>query len=308
MQSYAILKHMKYINPINFSLILSLFAGVASLVMVTPALAQTYNNQSYYTSESVPTRVEPMSQPVVINRVMPGSAPVISNIVSNSNTNLKANTSVSNTSDTGSSGFGIFGMSTKTKELAISNIEVTSGPRNVNTSVSGANCGVAVSWTTTIPSVGQVLYGAVSQQSATSFEYAEAAVEGSSFSIVHSVVLPSCLSASRAYYFRVAAFTSNQYKMSDEQTILPLPIEVPSVASDNNSVLEDAGAASASVMSVLGNLLVSPITIIIVIALVIFLIVRKLWPAPVSHGGGGHGGAAHDEEALDEPLIAIPHH
>lgn len=198
------------------------------------------------------------------------------------------------------SGYSIF--QSKVKPLAISNIQVTSGPRNINNTVSNANCSAAVSWITSAPSVGQVVYGPTSQPSAASFQYAQAIGEGASPSAIHSVTLPSCL-AEQTYYFRVIAYTNSEHVVSDEQTILPLPIQVSGESSAPAiTLLPDSTSGRASVIGTIGRLILNPIVLVLIIAGLIFFIVKKLWDAgkpPVEHGGPAD---------TVEPAIAIPHH
>lgn len=318
---------MKNIYIIGFSLVLSLFA-------VTPALAQDMNSIPVFMSQGVTTATvgetyfynirayDPNSNYVTYSLAQapsgmsinsethvivwtpkaPGNYPVT--IAAADYTNQPALQSftikVSSaealatvaTSNSGASSFGLFG-SSKEKALEISNIQVISGPRNINSSVSNANCGVAISWNTNLPSVGVVMYGD------------QATAEEALPSNMHSVTLPTCLGADQAYYFTISAFSGSQHVVSPKQTIIPLPVQVTDNTQSAGTLASVASNAGSSVLSVIGNLIVSPFTIVLLIAIILFIILRKLWrasnPLPSAHGTG-HG------EALDEPIIAIPHH
>ena len=142
----------------------------------------------------------------------------------------------------------------------------------------------------------------MSQPSATSFKYAEAVGEGTSNSTVHSVPLPSCL-GEQTYYFRVIAYAGAEHVVSGEQTILPLPIQVGGESSAPAvTLLPDSTSGSASVIGTIGRIILNPIVLVLVIAGLMFFIVKKLWDAgkpPVEHGGSAD---------TIEPAIAIPHH
>lgn len=190
----------------------------------------------------------------------------------------------------------------KVKPLVISNVQVTSGPRNINNTVDNANCSAVVSWVTSVPSVGQVAYGTISQPSATNFQYQEAVGEGTSLSTLHSVPLPSCL-GEQTYYFRVIAYAGAEHVVSDEKTILPLPVQVNGQSSAPAiKILPDSTSGSASVIGTIGRIIINPFVLVLVIAGLLFFIVKKLWDAgkpPVEHGGPAD---------TVEPAIAIPHH
>lgn len=319
---------MKNIYIVGFSLILSLFA-------VTPALAQDMNRIPIFMSEGVTTAtvgegyiysiraydpdanrltyalakapagmaIDSETHVIVWTPKAPGSYPVTVSVYDYTNqpalqsftivvapVNVTPSTQASVSQTTS---FGLFGGSAKAKALEISNIKVTSGPRNINSSVSNANCGVAISWNTNLPSVGVVMYGD------------QATAEEALPSSMHSVTLPTCLGADQAYYFTISAFSDSQHVVSPKQTILPLPVQVSDNTVAAGTLASVASNAGSSVLSVIGNLIVSPFTIVLLIAIILFIILRKLWrasnPLPTGHGGG-HG------EALDEPIIAIPHH
>lgn len=194
---------------------------------------------------------------------------------------------------------GVFGGTSNVKTLTISNIKVESGPRNVNSQVSNANCGATVSWTTNIDSVGQVVYGTKSQPNPKSYRYEQAAIEGSSPSTIHAVTLPSCLLAT-TYRFRVVAAANGQIVTSDEQTIMPMPIEVSTVV--NNQIISVEGTGSA--LGTIGGFFLNPFFLVILLGIVVFVVVKRM--AGKGHGDG-HGGGGHDAPG-EEPAIAIPHH
>lgn len=189
----------------------------------------------------------------------------------------------------------IFG-SGKNVALAINNLTVTSGPANIYAGENNKNCSVIVSWTTTVPAVGQVVYGPTSQPNVKSFAYPSSVTPGTSYQKTHQVTL-GCLE-NTTYYLRVIAFSDTDRTVSAEQTIFPIKIltAMPSVAGTSS------GSGSASALATIGRMLTSPIALILVLAAVIYFVVTRL----LRKGSG----AAHAEHgaAHAEPALQIPHH
>ncbi len=196
----------------------------------------------------------------------------------------------------------LLGTSKKTtSQLAISNIVITSGPKNIYDDKSDVNCDVLVSWTTTIPAAGQVVYGPTSQPDINTFNYPSTAPEGNSYKTAHEVKM-GCLE-NVTYMIRIiqnSAGPNGQRVVSDEQTIFPIKIrtQIPVVVSTDVGSQSSGGA---SVMSTLGAILTSPILFIILIPAVLFFVIRMLLAKKAS---GGHAAPAH----IAEPALQIPHH
>ncbi len=189
--------------------------------------------------------------------------------------------------------FSFFGGSKKTTKLAISDIVVSSGPRNIYNSVSSANCSAVISWNTSVPAAGGVVYGETSQQNATEFNYTQAAIETASFSTVHQVTLPTCLEE-KTYYFRVIAMNAAARVVSDEMPILAIPVETT-----NFQTVGSAGSlATASIFDTMGKFFLSPIVLFVILGIIVFFVVRKF--------------RSRDEEVVHEPAheptLVIPHH
>ena len=209
-------------------------------------------------------------------------------------TSTTASTHTSESTDQNTYGAGYYGIFGGSKTLAITNVVVTSGPKNVNQTVSGVNCSAVVSWETTIPTGGQVVFGTVSQPDAANFSYPYAATEGVSLSTIHQVALPVCLEQT-TYYFRLIVFTKAERLVSDEKTILPIPIESAAVS---GAPMGATGEAGASILGTIGKFLVNPFVLVVIIAIVIFYAVRKF------------RGRSAEEPAVSnvpEPVLDIPH-
>lgn len=211
-------------------------------------------------------------------------------------TSTNASDSVSVTSPISS----LFGAKKASGKLEITNIVVTSGPLNIYNDKTDVNCDVTVSWNTSIPAVGQVLYGSVSQPNSDSFSYPSVAPEGNSLTKVHSVKI-GCLD-NITYYFRVTADSGSapvQHVVSDEQVIFPIKIrtQIPVVGASSSS----NPSTGASVFATLGKIIVNPFVLIIVFGVIAYLVISKMFrKGAVSHG-------AHAELAHPEPSLMIPH-
>jgi len=178
--------------------------------------------------------------------------------------------------------------------LVISNVFISS-TRNVNQpSVAGANCNVTVSWTTNVPSAGQVVYGTVSQPNASRFSYEFAAPERGSLDTNHSVVL-GCLS-SEIYFFRISAFGTNSRAVSQEMTLFPL-----NLTSGESVSARSVTAGTASALETLGAFFTNPFVLILIILVIAYIIFRQSRRS----GGADHG---HADAHAEEPVINIPHH
>ncbi len=192
----------------------------------------------------------------------------------------------------------IFGASkNKNVALAINNLTVTSGPTNIYANESNKNCSVNVSWTTTLPAVGQVVYGPTSQSNVKSFSYPSSVTPGTSYQKTHQVTL-GCLE-NTTYYLRVIAFSDTDRTVSAEQTIFPIKIltAVPSVSGTSSS---ESGSASA--LATIGRMLTSPIALLLVLAAGIYFVVTRL----LRKGSGG--ASAEHGSVPTEPALQIPHH
>lgn len=186
-----------------------------------------------------------------------------------------------------------------TGPLAISNVTVVSGPKNITDESAETNCSVLVSWTTNVASAGQVVYGQTSQPKIDSFNYPSVVAEGTSYQKQHQVKL-GCL-ANSTYYFRVIAFSKSERAVSDEQTIFPIKVrgQVPVLGSTSGS---SSGGASA--FGTVASILMSPVVLTILIILAVAYIVMKILRK------GGSSGASHGAHAPvhAEPALEIPHH
>jgi hypothetical protein len=189
----------------------------------------------------------------------------------------------------------LFGGKKDTK-LAIGAITVTSGPKNINEKGDAVNCDVRVNWTTTVPSAGQVVYGTVSQPNIANFSYPFTAVEGNSYQKNHEVKL-GCLE-NAAYSLRVVAFSEKERVVSDEQKLLPFKL-LTDIPAAGNSV----SAAGASAAATLGSWLTSPIVLVLLVGLVVFMVIRRMLRKNVAGHGDTHAAPVHAE-----PALQIPHH
>ncbi len=190
----------------------------------------------------------------------------------------------------------LFGGSKKDVKLAINAITVTSGPKNINEKGDAVNCDVRVSWTTTVPAAGQVVYGTVSQPNVANFSYPFTAVEGNSYQKNHEVKL-GCLDAA-AYSIRVIAYSEKERVVSNEQTLFPIKMltDIPSAGSS-------AVAAGANAAVTIGSWFTSPLVLLILLGLIVFIVVRRLLRKDAPGHGDTHAAPMHAE-----PALQIPHH
>lgn len=199
----------------------------------------------------------------------------------------------------------LFGSKKNTSVLEIANIVVTSGPKNIYDEKQETNCDVSVSWDTSIPAAGQVVYGTASQAKVESFSYAFSATEGNSLQKTHSVKL-GCLE-NQTYYFRVIAFSSgadSQRVISDEQTIFPIKIRTQIPVVGSSSPKTTSTGSGASVLSTLGSILTHPITLIIIFGGIAYWVVMRI----LRKGKSEEHGGAHSAVVPTEPALQIPHH
>lgn len=186
--------------------------------------------------------------------------------------------------------------SKKTTTLTISDIQVISGPTNVYEDKTDVNCEVRVTWKTSVPATGQVVYGTVSQPKTETFKYPEAVAESTSLATTHEVKL-GCLK-NVTYYLRVIAVSGDataQRTVSNEQIIFPIKIrtDIPAVGGTIMNI--DSGA---SALSTIGAILLSPFVLIVLLGIAAFLLIRRFLrqrPAEAGHAVGL------------EPNLAIPH-
>lgn len=209
-------------------------------------------------------------------------------------TTTNSNSNQGSTVSTGNGSSQVAANSVVAGGLTISNVFISS-TRNINQpSVAGANCSVTVSWTTNVPSAGQVVYGTVSQPNANRFAYEFAAPERGSLDTNHSVVL-GCLS-SEIYFFRISAFGTNSRAVSQEMTLFPL-----NLTSGESVSARAVSAGTASALETIGVFFTNPFVLILIVLVIAYIIFRKSRRS----GGADHG---HADAHAEEPVINIPHH
>lgn len=231
----------------------------------------------------------------------------------------------SNEKTTGYSGSALgafFGGKKTPKEITFSNINVISGPKNINDR-EDRNCEVLVNWQTSVATVGQVMYGPTSQPLNDSFQYAASAPEGNSYQKNHQVKL-GCLE-NKTYFFRIGAFSTDATANSGEQMILPFTVrtQIPTtVGSDSGvgSVLATT-VGSTSLLGQLGRLLNQPVLWILLIVAVLgyigYRILRHFnvdrpanWKAqkqPVPAAAVASAGYIDHGAPGEIPMLSVPH-
>ncbi len=151
-----------------------------------------------------------------------------------------------------------------------------------------------VTWETTLPSTGHVIFGRASQgdRIGTDFtganQYEFATPETPEISTMHRIILGQ-LESERVYYFRVASVTGSAVDVSSERSFVQLP--------SGETLNSNGGFASA--LENLGSFLISPwFLLLVVIALIVIILVRRNRgtevdlvnePLEVSTNSHGHG-------------------
>lgn len=221
----------------------------------------------------------------------------------------------SSTKKTGmASVFGIFGGGGE-KELAISNINIISGPKTVGDNAD-RNCEVYVTWNTSKPTSGQVVYGTVSQQSLTNYSYPETAPEGNSYTKEHAVKL-GCLN-NVTYFMRIVVFSDTERLASSELSVFPVTIRTQIPESVQPTSGNNAATQSNQTASVFGQftrLLKQPILWIIIAVLIGWYIVL-MWLRRINakamriqaHASTPASSASHAAAPVEIPMLQVPHH
>lgn len=186
--------------------------------------------------------------------------------------------------------FSIFRSNKEPEALEISEVTAFSGPQNVYDDQTKVNCSVHVSWSTNLPSTGQVVYGPVSQESVEAFAYPMSSPEPNSLNTAHQVKL-DCLQ-SQTYYFRVIAFTAGERVVSNEFTVIPFKVETPI----GGIIGGDDGLASA--LGTIGSVALPALILLFSISIV-YLAIKRIRRGLLS-------GRPNTEEAPVEPVISIP--
>ncbi len=222
---------------------------------------------------------------------------------SKTTTTTKTSTGSSNTTYQASSISSLFGKKKTANTLEISDIVIVSGPKNIYEGKSEVNCDVRVSWNTNLPSAGQVVYGPTSQPNIDTFNYPSTAPEGNSYAKAHQVKL-GCLE-NMIYNLRIVAQSGGsnpQRAVSAEQKVFPIKIQtdIPAVST---SILKNESTGGASALRTIGSILMSPIVFIVILAAVLFFVIRMLLSKKPSESHG-HDAISHGAE----PVLQIPHH
>lgn len=227
-------------------------------------------------------------------------------------------TTSGNTKYTSSVFNAIFGSSKNAPGIVISNVNVTSGPKNINDN-SDQNCESFVSWTTNVGTAGQVVYGTASQQSVANYAYPLTATEGNTYTKQHQVKL-GCL-ANMTHFFRVVAFSATDRAVSDEYTIFPVVIRTQIPQTGGTVFTGSASGSTAGIGGLLLRLITHPIFLIILFVAAVWYMGRTILyrinnkaklekekqaaHAPAhADPHGAHGADPHAQI----PMLAVPHH
>lgn len=149
-----------------------------------------------------------------------------------------------------------------------------------------------ITWETTKPSRGQVIYGLATQgdRAGTDFtgagQYEFATPVSADTSTSHRFVLGK-LENERVYYFRVVSFVGTEKNVSTERSFVQLP----------SGETLNSNAGFASVIGTLGSFLISPWFLLLVIILITLMIIfrRRNQSEIIAHdlSGEAHGAAHH---------------
>ena len=173
--------------------------------------------------------------------------------------------------------------------FTISNIQVVTGPKNLETQGSELTCSVNVSWSTSENTVGQVLYGRTSQSDLNNLKYEAMAPVGNNPSNSHSTNL-GCLE-NGTYYFRVVAFSEEGRVVSEEKVMVPFKVDTRVI-----STFEGDATASAS-RNISLTAITLPIVILLLLALITFAYLRRKNPKD---------NELFQEKGVDDFLLTIP--
>lgn len=238
-------------------------------------------------------------------------------VTTGSNSDVTSGNSTSGNSKYTSSIFSaLFGSSKSSPEIVISNVNVISGPKNINDNTD-QNCESYVSWSTNTATAGQVVYGTASQQSLANYAYPNTAPEGNAYSKVHQVKL-GCL-ANTTHFFRVVAFSASDRAVSDEYTIFPVTIRTQ-IPNTTASIFSSTDSSSTgSIGSLFLRLITHPIILLILVVGIIWYVLRtflyrinnkaKLAQQSASATVLAHSAVgAHADPHAQIPMLAVPHH
>ncbi len=189
---------------------------------------------------------------------------------------------------TGSIFGSLFGSKTP-KGIVISNVNVVSGPKDINDTTE-QNCNVYVSWSTNVATAGQVVYGPTSQQSLENYSYPQSAPEGNAYAKEHQVKL-GCLGNATAF-FRIVAFSSTDRVASSEYTIFPIKIatQIPGSVSYAGNIAAVTESSGSSIWGQILKFIFHPVVIIV-------LLIAGIWYAVLRVLGRLNSKAARHKEA-----------
>jgi hypothetical protein len=223
-------------------------------------------------------------------------------------------TSPSGSSSYTSSAFGsIFGKS-KPKDIVISNVNVISGPKDINDKEE-RNCNVNVTWTTNLATAGQVVYGATSQQSLENYSYPNSAPEGNAFAKEHQVKL-GCLANTSTYFFRIVAFSDTARIASPEYTIFPVTVRTNIPGNGFTANVTESSSFFGELFRFIFNPIILTILILILLGYAFFRFVKynnakaarikaKQEAQAAAPVHGGHADAHGVSSQI--PMLQIPH-
>ncbi len=235
---------------------------------------------------------------------------------------VSTGSSSSNTSSGSGSFFdSIFGTS-KPAGIVISNVNVISGPKNIN-DANAQNCNVYVNWATNVPTSGQVVYGTASQSNIANYNYPQSAAEGNSYAKTHQVKL-GCLTNTATYYFRVVAFSDTDRAASAENAVYPVTVRIAmpgGVDTTVSQVTQEVSGAASSFWSSLSGIIFHPAVIVLVIIFLIGYVVLKYIrfsnlkaerikaqrAAEAAAAAGAPGHNDHNEPGIQIPILSVPH-
>jgi hypothetical protein len=260
--------------------------------------------------------------PVTVSVTDGRSAPVTQSftiLVRGSNTTGGTGSTGSQSSSSGSSSYtssafgSIFGKS-KPKDIVISNVNVISGPKDINDKEE-RNCNVNVSWSTNVPTAGQVVYGTVSQQSLENYSYPNSAPEGNAFAKEHQVKL-GCVANTSTYFFRIPVFSPTDRAVTPEYTIFPVTIRTQIPGNGFTANVTESSSFFGELLRFIFNPIILTILILILLGYAFFRFVkynnakaaRIRAKQEAQASAPAHGGHADAHGAPSQiPMLQIPH-
>ncbi len=217
---------------------------------------------------------------------------------------------------TGSIFSSLFGGSSASKDIVISNVNVVSGPKNIN-DTSVANCNVYVSWSTNVPTAGQVVYGPTSQQNVANYAYPQSSPEGNAYAKEHQVKL-GCLGDATAF-FRIVTFSSTDRAASAEYTVFPIKIatQIPDSVNYSGSAVSTI-SDSNSIWSQFLKFIFNPLVIIVLLIVVIWFVAlrtlkyfngkaKRVKDAQAAATAAAHAPAPAHGPSAEIPMLQVPH-